>query len=697
MKSIFKIQVILLMLFMAHSSKSQSFVPSQMNELLYGVAYYYEYMPSERLEEDAKMMKECGINVVRICESTWSYLEPQDGVFNLEYVSRILNVMHKNNIKVIVGTPTYAFPAWLAKKHPKILVTTKNGQNSYGTRQNMDITNKDYLFHSERIIRKLIDYTHDHPAVIGYQVDNETKSYNTEGANVQEQFKQHLIKKFGTPEKMNQAYGLHYWSNSIFSWDDMPSTIGTINASLRTEFEKYQRQLVTDFLGWQVKIINEYKKKSQFVTQNFDLEWRGMSYGIQPSVDHFEASKPFDVAGIDIYHATAEELDGVQIGFSGDIARSMKKTNYFVVETQAQSINPSSNQQLVFPNQLRLQAYSHIASGANMVMYWPWHSIHNSAETYWKGLLSHDLEPNPTYNEAKQIGAEFKRIGSNIMNLKKKNKVAIYFSNESLSAINQFPIDDNLNYNDIVHKFYELLYKMNIECDFIDHTSTTINEYDLVLVPPLYTASDKELNVLTEYAKNGGQLILGFKSGFSNENVQVRTERQPGVFRKASGVSYQQFTNIDKLSIIQNQFDVDSTDNYVSNWAELLIPEGAEVLAKYDHPYWGKYAAIVSNIYEKGKITYLGTWPSDAILKEIILEEAKLATIEVPDYEFPIIVRNGTNAKNKNVHFLFNYSQTAQTIQYKYKNGTDLITNKKINSKSTVVIKPWDLLIIQDL
>ena len=678
-------------------SQAQTFVPSQMKELLYGVAYYYEYMPNDRLEEDARMMKECGINIIRICESTWAYYEPQEGVFKLDYIGRVLDVMHKNGIKVIVGTPTYAFPSWLAKKHPGILVTERTGQRPYGSRQIMDITNKDYLFYSERVIRKLMEYVHNHPAVIGYQVDNETKSQGTEGANVQELFKQHLKNKFATPEEMNLAFGLNYWSNSIYNWDDLPSTVGTINGSLRCEFEKFQRSLVTDFLAWQVKIVNEYKKPGQFITQNFDLEWRGMSYGIQPGVDHFEASQPLDIAGIDIYHATADKLDGVEIGFAGDLARSMKNTNYLVIETQAQSILPSSQQNLIFPNQLRMQAYSHIASGANMVAYWPWHSIHNSVETYWKGLLSHDLEPNPTYNEAKQIGAEFKKIGINIMNLKKNNKVAIYFSNESLLAMEKFPFHDQLNYNDLVHKFYELLYKMNIECDFIDHTSKYIEKYDLIIVPPLYVSSDKELSRLTEYAKNGGQLIFGFKSGFCNENVQVKSERQPGGLRKACGISYQQFTSIPRLQIISTHFDVDSVNNYVSYWAELLMPEGAEVLATYNHPYWNKYAAIVRNSFGKGKITYLGTWPSDALLKKIILEDVKTANIVIPECQFPIIVRSGVNTANKSIHYLFNYSQEEQAIKYKLKNAINILTNEKLIFNDNVIIKPWDFIIVQEL
>lgn len=156
--------------------------------------------------------------------------------------------------------------------------------------------------------------------------------------------------------------------------------------------------------------------------------------------------------------------------------------NYFVMETEAQGFP----EWVPYPGQLRPQAFSHLASGANMVSYWHWHSIHNSAETYWKGLLSHDFEPNPTYLEAKTIGADFSRLSDHLINLKKKNKVAILFSNEALTAFNSFWIGDS--YNGVLRRMYDALYNMNVETDLIDPSSVNIDDYKLIIVPALYAA-----------------------------------------------------------------------------------------------------------------------------------------------------------------------------------------------------------------
>src|SRR6202012_3359532 len=307
-------------------------------------------------------------------------------------------------------------------------------------------------------------------------------------------------------------------------------------------------------------------------------------------------------------------LTGREIAFGGDIARGMKQNNYLIMETQAQSM--AGNQELPYPGQVRLQAYSHLASGADMVEYWHWSSIHNSVETYWKGILSHDYEPNPTYYEVKKTAAEFKKIGSHLMNLKKTNKVAMLISNESLTAINWFPISDRVSYNDVVRDMYDALYDDNVECDMVSPQSKNMEQYSLLIVPPLYSASDSLLQRLNNYVKQGGHIVYAFKSGFSNEYNQVRSSRMPGILREACGFSYQQFTNIDKLPLKNDSLKVAPADDYVTDWAELLIPEGCKVLASYDHPYWGNYAAITKNHYGKGTVLYFG-----ALLSRVLMHK----------------------------------------------------------------------------
>lgn len=685
--------VFTMLLFTLLTQAIVSFAQLKKDELLFGVAYYDEYMPYERLDKDVSMMKDAGINVVRIAESTWSTMEPQEGVYDFSHIDRVLNGMHKAGIHVIIGTPTYAVPTWLVKKYPDVLAITSRGPNQYGARQNMDISNIHFRTYAEKAIRKMLEHIKDHPAIIGYQVDNETKSYGTSGPDVQAQFVTYMKEKYPSLDSLNKIFGLDYWSNRINNWNDFPSVNGSINASLNAEFAKFQRLLVTDYLGWQVKLVREYKKPQQFITHNFDFDWRGYSYGIQPDVDHFAAAKALDIAGVDIYHPSQDKLTGSEISFGGDVTRSMKGgKNYLVLETEAQGFP----QWVPYPGQLRLQAFSHLASGANMLEYWHWHSIHNSAETYWKGLLSHDFQRNPTYDEAMTIGADFKKLGKNLANLRKKNEVAILFSNEALTAYNAFGPG---NYNSVLRPMYDVLYNMNVGVDFVDPSSKNIEQYKLIVVPALYAAPDSLLRRLNRFVKNGGHIVYTFKSGFADEHNKVRTARQPGIISEACGINYNEFTVPENVSLKDDPFHVGTSENTIEKWMELIVPTTARVLAWYNHPAWGKYAAVTENNYGKGIATYIGCGTNNTTTSKILEGAIKGAGLWGKDQalKFPLITKSGSNQQGKTVHYYFNYSAEAKTLMYPYPKGTVLLSNEKIASQASITLPAWGFQIIEEI
>ncbi|RHS62310.1 beta-galactosidase [Ruminococcus sp. AM46-18] len=686
-----------------------------MKKLLYGAAYYDEYMPYDRLQQDVAMMKKAGINTVRIAESTWSTCEPQEGVFDFSHVERVMDAMEEAGINVIIGTPTYAIPTWMVKSHPDVMAETVKGRGIYGARQIMDITHPVYRFYAERVIRKLMECTAHRKCVIGFQVDNETKYYGTAGKNVQEKFVKYLRRKFNNDlDAMNHEFGLDYWSNRINAWEDFPDVRGTINGSLGAEFEKFQRMLVDEFLSWQADIVNEYRREDQFITHNFDFEWRGYSYGVQPDVNHYHAAKALTIAGTDIYHPTQDDLTGAEIAFGGDMTRSLKRDNYLVLETEAQGYPGWTP----YKGQLRLQAYSHLASGANSVMYWHWHSIHNSFETYWKGLLSHDMQENAPYREACIIGNEFSRLGSHLVNLKKKNEVAILVSNEALTALKWFGIeataagDHGIGYNDVVRWLYDTLFKMNIECDFVWPESDNLDQYKAIFVPALYAAPDELLEKLKQYTANGGTLVATFKTAFTNENVKVSHEMQPHILSNCFGISYQQFTfpknvgltgsiigensmsEIDGKNVTKETADVSVASAKV--FMELLMPQEAEVLASYDHYNWKEYAAITKNHYRKGTAIYIGCMTDDNTLKAVLAEALNSAEVEIPKYSWPVIVRKGTNDLGKCVRYILNYSAEEQSVVYHGADGTELFSEESVQDGESIIVLPWNLKIVEE-
>jgi beta-galactosidase len=683
-------------------------------KLYFGAAYYSEYLPYDRVEKDMEMMEKAGMNVIRIAESTWSTLEPQEGVYDFTHIDRMLNAAACHHISVIVGTPTYAVPTWLVKKYPDILAITQNGRERYGHRQNMDITNPDYLSHAERVIRVLMEHVKDVPHVIGYQLDNETKSYGTAGPHVQAMFVDYLKENFPDINDFNHEFGLDYWSNRVNDWDDFPDVRGTINQSLAAEFCKFQRSLVTKFLSWQADIVREYKRDDQFITQNFDFDWTTHSIGYQSQVDQYDASRCMTVAGADIYHPSNEELTGAEITVCGNISRSLKKDNYLILETEAQGLTPW----LPYPGQLRLQAYSHIANGSNSVMYWHWHSIHNAIESYWKGVLSHDFSENETYREAVVIGNEWNKIGSHLKNLKKENKIAIMLDNASLTGFTQFPLEKAgaNGYNTVMRWFSDALYRLNIEYDMISSREQDFSGYECLIVPALYSAPESLLLALDSYVRNGGHLITTFRSGFSDEYLKIYPDMQPHILHECLGLHYDQFTHPHHVDIVPVQSDVmaaaqehfshpdDSAFSLTSSaceWMELITCDTAVPVLKYSHPAYERYAAAAKNQYGNGSTLYFGTmFENDELLESVLLSFLHETGFSGGDLSsdaphYPLIIKRGINDSGKELCYYLNYSKDPVSVTHHGKNGVELISEAAIVCGDKIDLGGWGVAVVE--
>ena len=691
----------------AFGQSPNGFAPNKMPTVLYGVAYYPEYMPKERLERDVELMQKAGVSVVRLGESTWSSWEPRDGEFRFDWMERVIDRMHRAGIKVILGTPTYSIPTWLYRAHPEIAVThngtapplrnpyaptypASSPPGAYGPRQNMDFLNPDYRKYAERIIRQVVGHFKDHPAVIGYQIDNETFPNGISTPYTEKAFRERLKQKYRTPDALNRIWGFAYWGQLIADWEDLPGRDGILNPGYKLEWENFQHDIVTEFLEWQAKIVNEYRRPDQFITHDF-------SGGAHTNLDQWAIAKSLDIVADNPYFETQSQFDGRGIWFTGDVARSLKQTNYLVTETNAQAIGWDSRTQYPpYPGQLRLAAFTHLAAGANMVEYWHWSSLHYGQETYWKGILSHDLEPNRVYAEMTTTGAELKKFGPQLVNLTKQNQTAILFSADSANAISYMPFSDTVGYMSVLQQMYGALYDLNIEPDFVP-AGAPLSRYKVVLVPPLYSASDEVLAQLAAYVQGGGQVVMAFKSGFTNEHSTVRDTMAPGPLRAAAGFHYQEFTNLaEPLRLTPDPYHA-GNENKGSVWAEFLTPDTAEVVSSFDDPYW-KFPAITRNRYGSGTLVYEGTVLTDSLQRELIREALGRAGLAGPDQKLParVKVRHGRNTQGKLLHYYLNFSGSPQTLVYPYGNGSDLLTGATVRSGGSLMLKPWDLAIVME-
>jgi beta-galactosidase len=705
---------LLILGFAPTSSRAQTPPGAVLPNVLYGAAYYNEYMPASlqpgRLDKDIALMKQADITVVRMGESTWSLWEPEDGRFEYAWMDRVVDAMGKAGIKVILGTPTYSMPTWMAKAHPDFYARPLGGAEvRYGMRQNIDFDNPNFRFYAQRVITNLVKHYKDNPAVIGWQIDNETGSNGASNPDVFDGFVAHLKQKFGTTDALNQAWFLNYWGEDVGDWADMPTRDNATSTAYKLEWSRWQQMRVTNYLAFQAALIRQYRRPDQFVTQDYGSM-------MKLDVNEYAVAKSLDVVANNPYHGTQDHLDGAWQALQGDFSRSLKRQNFLVTETNAQTLGwDSAGQFPPYDGQLRLDVYTDLSSGANMVEYWHWHSIHSGQETYWKGVLSHDLEPNRAYAEVSRTAHELATVGPQIVDLKITNQVAILYSVDSSNAISFMPFERQQqlswepgkaagSYNGVLSQLHKSLYQANIGTDFvfpeqIQSGKINLAQYKLLIVPELYVADDALLKDIARYVHNGGHVLMTFKSGFTNENSAVRWELAPGPLREAAGFIYQEFSNLEHpLALKGDPFHVGPEEDKVSDWAEFLQLTTAKPLAVYDNPFFGRWPAITRNQFGAGTLTYEGTLLSDPLQEAVVLDTLHNAGLNTPDAALPASLRakHGVNREGHLIHYFLNYSGDPVTFTYSYAKARDLLHGKLLPTQSQITVGAWDLALLEE-
>ena len=351
-------------------------------QVLFGAAYYHEYQPSPRLDTDLDLMAEAGFSVIRVGESVWTTWEPEDGRFDLDWLAPVLDGAHRRGIGVILGTPTYAAPPWLARRYPEIAGETATGQPMpWGGRQEIDYTHPAFRFYAERVIRKISARYADHPAVIGFQVDNEPGLHLFHNRGVFQRFVDQLRHTYGDVDRLNEAWGLTYWSHRLSTWADLWLPDGNWQPQYDLAWRTFQAQLTTEFIAWQAEIVREYARDDQFVTTCISYE--------RPTVDDVGLTRALDVTAGNPYYAMQDALavpstdvlpqawatSGTWTLFlSADRMYASKQAPFLITETNAGSIGGSATNFPAFDGQWRQAAWAFVARGAEMIEYWHWHT-----------------------------------------------------------------------------------------------------------------------------------------------------------------------------------------------------------------------------------------------------------------------------------------------------------------------------------
>jgi beta-galactosidase len=370
----------------------------------------------------------------------------------------------------------------------------------------------------------------------------------------------------------------------------------------------------------------------------------------------------------------------------------------------ANSIGGSHCHYPSYDGQWRSVVYTYIARGANMVEYWHWHTLHYGIETYWGGVINHDLEPGRCYAEVAKIAHELRQHDAILTDLKPDEEVAFLYSQDSKYALEfqpSLPQPDNVqpdksSYRRTFDAFYRGFFEARAQAVIL-HDEQNFEAFPLLVVPSLYVADDALLERLTHYAANGGHLLLTFKSGYADEFARIRWNRAPGPLREAVGASYNEYSNLVRgLALKSGEAGFTfPAEARATGWADGLQLEGATPLAYYEHPHFGRFPAIVSQAFGKGRVTYCGTLPDPTLSKALAEWALAQAGIKPIFADAPPSVRvSSARAKTgEQIYFFSNWSWAEERITV-LSSGADLISGASIPAGDALQLGAWETRIV---
>jgi beta-galactosidase len=616
-----------------------------------GADYYPEHWPRERWDVDAELMRKAQFNVVRLAEFAWVNMEPEEGRFDFSWLEEALEVLHRRGISVLLCTPTAVMPAWVARKYPECLAMQRDGQRMvWGVRKNNCFSSGTYRLLSERITRAMADHFADHPAVIGWQTDNEFGHPVCTCDSCRSGFQDWLRVRHGSLEALNAAWGTHFWGHGVKTWGEIqiPVDPGTHNPGACLDWQRFFSWLNVRFQHDQVMILRE-RCPRHFVTHNF--------MGLFSDLNYYDLAEDLDHVSWDNYPVWGKPDVRYGAAAGADVMRGLKKKNFWIMEQTAGPGGWGSFGRNPRPGEIRSIAYQQLSRGADGTVWFRWRTCTAGREQYWHGLLGHDGRPLRRYDEAARTASEFHRLAGLLEGTTVKAEVAMIYDYESIWALRIQPGFPKNDYHQAMHRYYNALFRAGVNVDMIRPTDD-FSGYRAVLAPDLYLLPDAVAHALDAYVQAGGVLLTDCRSGVKDETNLCHARTLPGLLSPALGIEIEEYDVVaedDACPVAGSDLlPGDFKAVYYTDW---VSPVSAEAMAGYTSEHLKGFAAATRNRYGKGTAYYVGAvieQPAfyDALIADV-LKSAAIRPLVTPPAGVEVSVREG---KGRKLLFLLNHT-----------------------------------------
>ncbi len=629
-----KIQIALLIVLISlsvNAQNAQRFFPKE-NLMSMGIYYYPEHWDKGEWERDIKNISEIGFEFIHLAEFAWVELEPEEGVYNFEWLDELINLAAKYHLKVILGTPTSITPVWMGIKYPEIYLMNADYQRQeHGTRDQQSLSNPIWRDQTKQIVTKLGERYGNNPTVIGWQIDNEPWAKEDYSPSSQKAFQLWLKNKYKSINVLNDAWGNAFWSQTYGAFEEIKipnaKLVGWwgINPHSQLDFKRYSADIQAEFLDFQAEILRTVISKDQYITTNYTAT----TFAADP-----RRTEKLDFNSFTSYPNKGNDNIG-ELGFRlGDPKELSFALSFFklennvsgVMELQPGYVNWGNTNPLLQPGTLRMWLYHCFGGDLSFACSYRYRQINYGAEQYHSGVTKLDgVTLSQGGREYKQVIEEMKKLreiynpSSKMPEELKARKTAILWSYDNLWSLSRQGQTSQWNTLSFVQKYLEISKSFGAPTDVI-YENDNLSNYKVVIAPAFELVDDAIIDKWTNYVIEGGNLVLTVRTGVKDVNGHIF---RSGWGEKIYPLIDATIDDFDQL-LPNSKGEINAFNNiyYWNNWADLVNANKPEnILATYKDQFYAGKSAVVKHNLGKGTVTYIGVDTDDGKLEKEVLKK----------------------------------------------------------------------------
>lgn len=659
-----------------------------------GIDYYPEHWPRKRWKEDVQLMKEAGFNAVRMGEFAWSRMEPEEGVYEFDWLDEVIEILSREGIKSVLGTPTAAPPKWLTQKYPEILPVDEWGRMANpGGRRHYCLNSPIYWEYTRKIAKKLASHYKDKKEVIGWQIDNELGNPYCYCENCKEAFRKWLKGKYKSLENLNKRWGNAFWSQEYTSWSQIPLPSGFIpdgdhHPALKLEYRRFFSDSNFQYIKLQVDILRKITP-GKFITHNFLDPSPCLPNEIFEKIDYYKVSSLLDFISFDNY----PHGEPTGIAFNLDVMRGIGKGKFWVLEQKSGATMEGPSPE---PGQLRLWTYQAVARGAESIFYFRWRSCPFAQEQEHQGILNYDGKPRRRYEEIKKTISEIRKLSFHLRSFSSPSQVAILHSYQVRWAFRASTIPEGFDYLEHILDFYRPFYEKGMGVDIINPEEITLNKYRVVIIPSLLILKKSIISRLKEFVKGGGLLIATFLTGRKDWEGMIIPTILPSELQELFGIEIIDYFTLPTKIPVHFQPELSKEIYQAFLWQDIIETHSAQPLATYQEGWQQEKACISINSYGKGEAIYIGAKLERPFYNCLLEWIKRKVALSEPPFAFPegVEVKEFFHENEKRGYYLLNHTKVYKkiTLSSSYK---DALSGEII--REPLSLGPYECLVVHSV